>query len=220
MKAWMALLLGILTLGFGNTAQARSRKGHLVVKSSTAGADVVVNGRRVGVTPLRRRIRLLAGTHTLRLSKLGYADYLDTVKIRAGRRTQVAIDLIELNGVLRIGSNPEDAEVILNGRLFGRTPLSEALRPGHYGVEVRLANYKSFLAEFDIDAGQEMRFNPSLEIKPMVATTTHVKWYKNQWVWISVVSAVIVTGVVTAVALNSDGPRDAAPNEVSITLMQ
>jgi hypothetical protein len=190
------------------------------VKSTTVGADVFVNGRRVGMTPLKRKIRLRSGTHTIRLAKLGYSDYLDTVKIRRGRRTTVSIDLVELKGILRVGSNPGNAEVILNGRFFGRTPLREELSPGRYGLEVRRMDYRAFVADFDIDAGEERRFNPTLEIEREMVIKPKRQWYENEWVWISVASAVVVTGVIAAIAINTDEPQDTVQNDIGIMLTQ
>ncbi len=56
--------------------------GYLVLQASESGADVEVDGRIVGVTPLARQ-NLSGGPHTLRVSKKGFVSFardIDVVK--------------------------------------------------------------------------------------------------------------------------------------------
>ena len=101
---------------------ARSRYGKLEVTCEVAGAEVFIDGRRYGRLPLKKAIRKREGTYTLRVSKPGYGDYLESVKIRRGKLARVTAYLTELTGMLEVDSTPSNAEVIINGRMYGHTP--------------------------------------------------------------------------------------------------
>jgi serine/threonine-protein kinase len=55
-------------------------------------AEVVVDGRSLGYTPLKPII-LPAGEHTTRLQHPAYPPVTRTVRIRAGQTTQLSVDL-------------------------------------------------------------------------------------------------------------------------------
>ena len=201
-------------------SEARTRKGILVVKSVTKGADVFVNGRKIGRTPLRKRVYLKPGTHTLRVSKLGFADYLDSIKIRRGRKTVVEPELFELNGILQIDSTPANAQVVINGRMFGHTPLQEALAPGGYALEVRLSDHQTFKKNVEIEAGQEVTLAPMLLYEAPMVETQQEPWYRNKWVWIGAASVIVTTSIITAVALTADDTADAGYPTIRIETTQ
>lgn len=65
--------------------------GTLVVNSNVSGAQVLINGRAVGNTPIN--ISLNAGTYTLEVRRAGYNLYRASVNIQAGRTTQIFANL-------------------------------------------------------------------------------------------------------------------------------
>lgn len=66
--------------------------GTLRVTSSPAGATVVLDGRRIGTTPLAVS-NLAVGRHTLHLSKGGFENVARNVDIRAGAEFEADLDL-------------------------------------------------------------------------------------------------------------------------------
>jgi hypothetical protein len=66
--------------------------GSLVVDSRPAGATVLLDGRRVGVTPLTLSA-IAPGSHTVRLEHVGYRTVTTTVEVKAGQRARVAARL-------------------------------------------------------------------------------------------------------------------------------
>jgi hypothetical protein len=71
---------------------AVSADGSLVVDSRPAGAAVLVDGRRVGVTPLTLKA-IAPGAHTVRLEHAGYRTVTTTIEVKAGERARVAARL-------------------------------------------------------------------------------------------------------------------------------
>ena len=185
-------------------AEARSRYGKLEITCEVAGAEVFIDGRRYGSLPLRKAIKKRAGTYTLRVSKPGFGDYLQSVKIKRGRLTRITAYLTELTGILKIDSTPSNAEVVINGRMYGHTPFSEALSPSQYDVELRLPGHRVYRQRVELKAGRQSKLAPLLVFAPSVEQREASPWYKNKWVWVGVGSVLLVTTVVTAVAVTAD----------------
>ena len=76
-------------------AAAVATTGSLVVESRPAGAEVTVDGRRRGVTPMTLD-RMAPGTHTVTLSLTGFRPVTATVRVVAGERARAAASLTRL----------------------------------------------------------------------------------------------------------------------------
>ena len=70
-------------------AEARKPKpkkgGRMVILSATSGAEIFVDGERIGTVPSETPIPLSAGTHHIKVELRGYTAYEDDVRIRSGR---------------------------------------------------------------------------------------------------------------------------------------
>jgi hypothetical protein len=64
----------------------------LLVASRPAGARVIVDGRRVGVTPLSVP-GIKAGSHSVRLELPGFRPWATSVDVDNGARTRVGASL-------------------------------------------------------------------------------------------------------------------------------
>ena len=127
----------------------------LEVDSSPRGAEVYVDGRREGKTPLSLAVR--PGRHEVELRLPGYAPYRATVNARPGERVRVFARLVpepKKEGVLSVASSPQGAEVYVDGALRGRTPLALRLPEGRYQVELRLPGYAPYRVEVRVREGE------------------------------------------------------------------
>jgi hypothetical protein len=75
-----------------NVATVSSGPGSIEVVSRPAGAQVIVDGRIVGRTPLSIP-NIAAGTHTIRLELAGFNRWATSVEVAAGARAQVRASL-------------------------------------------------------------------------------------------------------------------------------
>jgi hypothetical protein len=73
-------------------APAAVRTGTLVVESRPTGASIVLNGRRVGVTPMTLE-DLEPGSYTVQLQLPTYRPITTTVRVVAGARARAAASL-------------------------------------------------------------------------------------------------------------------------------
>lgn len=75
------------------TMVASGRVGQLQLRIAERGAVVKVDGAVVGKAPLAKPLRLSAGEHKVSVSKRGFGEWNQTVKIERGRLRKVTVDL-------------------------------------------------------------------------------------------------------------------------------
>lgn len=129
--------------------------GTLVVDSNPSGADILINGLLRGRTPAT--FSLNPGNYTIELRRLGYQPYRTNVNIPGAGTFRVFANLqpeAPATGTLAISSNPSGAQVLIDGRVVGNTPLNLTLRPGRYTVVLRLGGYQDFRTSVVVQAGR------------------------------------------------------------------
>jgi eukaryotic-like serine/threonine-protein kinase len=128
--AGRAVLLGVLA-GLGVTvagfaAAPWMRDGVLVVSTSPPGAQVTVDGRPVpGTSPVVVEGIKLSGSHHVEATLPGHRPASIEVGAEPGRLVRaVQLTLASTAGAIQVESTPTGAEVRLDGKLLGKTPLS------------------------------------------------------------------------------------------------
>ena len=113
------------------------------VTSSPPGAAVYQGTTQIGETPMR--LELMEGSHSLSLIRDGYKAWDGTVEAVAN--TDQVLPTVELepaNAQLRVLSIPRGANVSVNGRYRGQSPVTIALSPDvNYDIGLSKAGYGS-----------------------------------------------------------------------------
>jgi hypothetical protein len=132
------LLLEAAYLGaarFLKSPEAPPASGVLVVESQPAGAEVVIDGRVRGMTPLN--LTLPPGPHSMELRVAGGTTKLVPITIQKGAQQSHYVQLetgADL-GSLLIRSEPAGARVSVDGQARGVTPVTVgSLTPGQHEV--------------------------------------------------------------------------------------
>jgi hypothetical protein len=158
---------------------AVARTGRITVRTTPAGARVLIDGRDVGKTPLTVP-RLARGAHTVRVTRDGYAAQERRVNITAAQPAatlslrlaqaaaptppRAAAPAARQTASLLVESRPGGASVIVDGKRFGTTPLSiPSLFIGAHAVRLEMAGYKPWTASVRVVAGEKNRVAASLE---------------------------------------------------------
>jgi hypothetical protein len=117
-------ILALLGLA-GRTAWTKyitGARGTAVIDSSPDGAEVLIDGNSVGVTPLR--LPVPTGRHIVELRRRG-ATRAQALQISRNRDSLVTIDWnLRPKGRLKIESDPKGAHVFVDGRDVGKAPMS------------------------------------------------------------------------------------------------
>lgn len=131
----------------------------LAIESSPRGADVYLEGRFVGTTPLR--VDSSPGRRSLRIEADGYYPYETTLQLspRETRRVDARLEPIPRTGTLVILANVGGAQVFLDGRAAGTIPSgSGTLRipqvdAGDVEVTVVAPGYETVVTTVNVRAG-------------------------------------------------------------------
>ena len=151
-------------------AEARSRYGKLEVTCEVAGAEVFIDGRRYGRLPLKKAIRKREGTYTLRVSKPGYGDYLESVKIRRGKLARVTAYLTELTGILEV-DNAIECRSDHQRSDVRPYALLRALSPNEYDVELRLPGHRAYRQRVELEDGAQIQARAVAGVRTHRGTT-------------------------------------------------
>lgn len=137
-------------------------EGSLVVFSEPSSADVYVDDKYYGRTPITIQ-KIPAGKRMVTVRLSGYADWSDEVVIEPGKIGQVNVKL-KLAGTLQVSSSPPGAKVYLNGKYIGETPLSNSNIPeGTHNLSVELFGYKPWQGIIEVSPGQITNISARLE---------------------------------------------------------
>ena len=136
-----ALLVGMGLAALSDLARGPSQATLTVaiaVRSEPPGAEVMIDGKPAGTTPLRS-LSVSHGPHKIVLSKKGYEPRrMDVSAIADGEVFSAALVRLA-NAGLSVSSVPSGATVYLDGLAQGATPLRlEGLEPGECQVRVVL----------------------------------------------------------------------------------
>ena len=157
-----------------------ARTGRITVRTTPAGARVLIDGRDVGKTPLTIP-NLNRGTHSVRVSRDGYT----TIERRVSITTTQPTSTLSLNLTraatpprpaqttattprettsLFVESRPTGATVFIDGKRVGTTPMSlSSVTVGAHAIRLELAGFRPWTSSVRVVAGEKNRVAASLE---------------------------------------------------------
>jgi len=148
--------------------------GLLLVHSEPAGCDVQINGADRGKTPLLVT-DLPVGKYRVRVNRTGYmAKELD---LAVADRTpkQIDVNLTSDTAVLVIDSEPEGAQVTLNGIVKGVTPCTvDKIPAGDTSMELTLDGYAPYRQTLKLTQGQKEEVKAHLKVTPCQLTIVSI----------------------------------------------
>ena len=222
MRTFVPMLLIFLFAVPDADAQRRRKRGwgKLEINSMTEGATIQIDGKVVGTLPLKKPLRLRTGKHTLKLTKRGYTEYLDVVTIKRRKTTSEDIDLMPFAGILIITSTAADAQVFVDGKFVGTTPLEKEVLAGEHAIKVRKPGHYDYIKTVKSVAGNVTRLRIDLKLMPVGATAYRPppppppKWFEKWYVWAGAagtVAAVTLAIVIPVIITSKDEVDDFTP---------
>jgi len=134
--------------------------GSLNVATSPKGADIYVDGRYVAQSPSVIP-GLAPGSHSVRLHKAGYDEYVNTFTVYAGQQTAVSVTLnpqYSSVGSIEVSSVPAGSSLYLDGNYMGQTPSGDyfdltSLVPGYHTILLRHTDYQDYSQTVYVSGG-------------------------------------------------------------------
>ena len=154
--------------------------------TATPQANVFVDGELNGLTPRNLR-NVPLGSHTIRVTRQGYAPQDQTVVLTAEEPTATMTFTLQQGSttpsagasppagstqapavrsvlVVLVESTPPGAIIRIDGRNLGPAPLTvRQLRPGTHTLELRMPGYKPWSQRLTVAAGDNRRVMATLE---------------------------------------------------------
>lgn len=157
--------------------------GTYSITSDPTGADVIIQGKQIGVTPLLFiPDSTITAPFSIVISKPGYYDAFRnfTEMIPKGNQKKVSITLIELPkfGKITVAGNPVGCQANLNGNNLVPLPYTFPSVPtGLHTITVSKTGYKSYInPEVVVKPNEEISLQvtliPNYERKELVITTS------------------------------------------------
>ena len=135
--------------------------GLVRIISEPPGATVTVAGRYRGVTPLETGLAP-GRSYEVALSKPGYAAVSRSVDLSSSRGATLRVELVARIGVIRVSSEPADAELLVDGKSLGTGPRELSLPAFAHRFEFRKPGFAPYITELTPEPGQEQVLNARL----------------------------------------------------------
>jgi tetratricopeptide (TPR) repeat protein len=114
--------------------------GGLAVSANVDGAGILIDGRDTGEVTPHVFSGLPTGAHRVTLIKDGYGTVLGEFNVTAGGSANAHLQLSVPSGVLEITTVPAGADVLIDGKSLGRSPVSATLPAGEHQWQVTLGS--------------------------------------------------------------------------------
>ncbi len=128
------------------------RWSNVTISSEPAGATILAGNEEVGVTPAT--IELIEGKHQISVIQEGFSAWDGAVTAKPNiPQSLPVINLQPANAKLQVNSIPRAANVTVDGRYRGQSPISLSLSPGiNYVIGLSKAGYGSSRRQVRLDA--------------------------------------------------------------------
>ena len=149
-------------------AELEPNFGSMTIDSSPTGADVYVDGVRVGKTPYLKE-RQESKAYKIKLSYALYHDLEATLFVQAGEKIEETFKLPPAFGAIAIRASAgrkelEGAAVLLDLEEKGKTPLMlDKVRSGRYQVTVKYPMHRDFSQEIEVTDGETTLVDAELD---------------------------------------------------------
>ena len=128
------------------------------VDSAPQGATVYLDGLLKGNTPLLISDVTTDVKHVLELKLENYSDYLQTINGQEGDTIQIFAQLEPVTTRIVINSTPSGADVYLNDKVVGKTPLDlKDIEEGEYKLKVVLPQYTPYEENITVEKGKTIK---------------------------------------------------------------
>lgn len=127
------------------------------------GATVSLNGQLMEqLTPYYNDM-IPAGKYEITVSKAGYKPTTRNVEIEPDKNTELTIDMEYLYGKMTVVSEPDSANVLIDGKKYGVTPVTlDSVVVGFHELTIDKSTYAQVKTSFVLDENAMLSYNEKL----------------------------------------------------------
>jgi hypothetical protein len=135
-----------------------TKTGYLSIRVSEAGAEVDVDTKLFGTSPVPTLVRVLTGTHAVHITKAGFNAFDGNAEVAPDGKAVVDATLtpVATQGHVVVHSSGTDPlRVIVDGVDVGATPWEGDLAPGSHSIAGRSSSATAEAQTVDVAAGSK-----------------------------------------------------------------
>ncbi len=157
-----------IILEAGASQVSFSAPGIITIESEPIGAEVELNGQKVGTTPYQGSH--YAGEYTLTIRKDLYYSTSKTFALKKGETLDIPSEKLKPRfGYWKVTCKPSNASIYLDDKFIDNAPLAKKkIRSGEHTLRLTKDNYKAHEETFIVKDGDEPEFN--ITLKPNYAS--------------------------------------------------
>ncbi len=128
----------------------KPRFGFVNLSTDPAGAEVYLDGKMVGKSPIQG-LQVESGSHNFSLRSTAYHELNESFAMSDGETKDLQFALRPAFGTLSISSDPEGAEVFLDEQRLGTTPFRQKMQPsGAYNLRLELPMHSTERSQIEV----------------------------------------------------------------------
>ncbi|MBD5414599.1 MAG: PEGA domain-containing protein [Treponema sp.] len=139
---------------------AEELQNTLIIKSNVNGAQVYLDGKYYGLTPLTLQ-NIMPGTYDIQLFMDGYEMFPQRIRVFNGHETSYFVQMEKRTGFLQVMGIDGEFFVYSDGKLLRE--VINRLDEGYHTIKIRKFGYKDFYAKIFIQAHTLKKITVSLE---------------------------------------------------------
>jgi len=154
-----------------------TKTGWLSVRIADAGADVSLDGKSIGTSPVPALLRVAVGSHEVRVAKAGFAPFVGRAEVTADGKAVVdaALSQQATQGHVIVHANGNDAlRVTIDDVDVGATPWEGDVAPGRHQIGGRGSLVSAATQTVDVVAGARVTVD-----LPAASTAAHIQVRTN-----------------------------------------
>ena len=160
------------------------KSGKLNVNSNPIGADIKIDGKDYGRTPKVVQ-NIITGTHSISISKAGYATYTANVEVEEDKMAEVSCTLVKgvdkttQPALANITTGQQGDSVYVNKKYIGKSPINKySLKAGKYTIEAR-RNGAKVSKDINVNANNGQTMNVVLEFPKQAVASSNTDSQKE-----------------------------------------
>ena len=144
--------------------------GKLHIETEPPEAVVFVDGQQVGTSPYTGEVA--PGEHVLEVSNDGYKTVQQQLQLDPGQQLSLKLALQQAQAgqvppLIAAASDPQGAQLFLDGKLVGPTPIKARSTPGPHDIKLGLDGYISRSARINLPDSRDFELRLAVSLKPV-----------------------------------------------------
>jgi tetratricopeptide (TPR) repeat protein len=144
--------------------------GKLHIDTEPPEAVVAVDGQQVGTSPYTGEVA--PGEHTLEVSNEGYKTIQQQLQLDPGQQLSLKLALQQAQAgrvppLIAVGSDPQGASLLLDGKLMGPTPIRVRSTPGPHEIKLALDGYVTRTGRFNLPDNRDFELRLAISLRPV-----------------------------------------------------